>query len=317
MKQIEKTIYEWAAEFKGLVVKSERDTFVCIFEQQYLEKLKEKKFNILDTIKELELSNKVQITLSISISTEGESNYEKYKSAQAGLDIVLGRGGDQTVVRENEKYQFFGGRTQELEKRTKVKARIVSHALEELMQEAKNVMVMGHTNGDIDSMGASMGIYRLAKSLDVECYIINNSTGISLENFMESAKQEKEYQESIINKSEALSKITPETLLIIVDTHKRSYVEVPELLEETSKIAIIDHHRKSPRYFIEEAILSFHEVYASSTCELVTEILEYATKEPDLTTIEAEALYAGIMMDTKNFTFKTGVRTFKNIYKDF
>ena len=308
--QIEKTIYEWAAEFKGLVVKSERDTFVCIFEQQYLEKLKEKKFNILDTIKELELSNKVQITLSISISTEGESNYEKYKSAQAGLDIVLGRGGDQTVVRENEKYQFFGGRTQELEKRTKVKARIVSHALEELMQEAKNVMVMGHTNGDKDSMGASMGIYRLAKSLDVECYIINNSTGISLENFMESAKQEKEYQESIINKSEALSKITPKTLLIIVDTHKRSYVEVPELLEETSKIAIIDHHRKSPD-FIEEAILSFHEVYASSTCELVTEILEYATKEPDLTTIEAEALYAGIMMDTKNFTFKTGVRTFE------
>ena len=171
-------------------------------------------------------------------------------------------------------------------------------------------MVMGHTHGDIDSMGASMGIYRLAKSLDVECYIINNSTGISLENFMESAKQEKEYQESIINKSEALSKITPETLLIIVDTHKRSYVEVPELLEETSKIAIIDHHRKSPD-FIEEAILSFHEVYASSTCELVTEILEYATKEPDLTTIEAEALYAGIMMDTKNFTFKTGVRTFE------
>ena len=308
--QIEKTIYEWATEFKGLVVKAERDTFVCIFEQQYLAKLEEKKFNILDTIKELELSEKVQITLSISISTEGESNYEKYKSAQAGLDIALGRGGDQTVVRENGKYQFFGGKTQELEKRTKVKARIVSHALEELMQEAKNVMVMGHTNGDIDSMGASMGIYRLAKSIGVECYIINNSTGIGLQNFMESAKQEKEYQETIINKSEALSKITPETLLVIVDTHKRSYVEVPELLEETSKIAIIDHHRKSPD-FSEEAILSFHEVYASSACELVTEILEYATQKIELTTLEAEALYAGIMMDTKNFTFKTGVRTFE------
>ena len=308
--QIEKTIYEWATEFKGLVVKAERDTFVCIFEQQYLAKLEEKKFNILDTIKELELSEKVQITLSISISTEGESNYEKYKSAQAGLDIALGRGGDQTVVRENGKYQFFGGKTQELEKRTKVKARIVSHALEELMQEAKNVIVMGHTNGNIDSMGASMGIYRLAKSIGVECYIINNSTGIGLQNFMESAKQEKEYQETIINKSEALSKITPETLLVIVDTHKRSYVEVPELLEETSKIAIIDHHRKSPD-FIEEAILSFHEVYASSACELVTEILEYATQKIELTTLEAEALYAGIMMDTKNFTFKTGVRTFE------
>ena len=308
--QIEKTIYDWASEFQGLVVKAERDTFVCIFEQRYLAELEEKKFNILDTIKELELSDKIQITLSISVSTEGDSNYQKYKSAQAGLDIALGRGGDQTVVRENGKYQFFGGRTQELEKRTKVKARIVSHALQELMQEAKNVMIMGHTNGDIDSMGASMGLYRLAKSLNVEAYIVNNSTGISLENFMEAAKEEKEYQEVIINKAEALSKISAETLLIIVDTHKRSYVEVPELLEETGKIAIIDHHRKSPD-FIEEAILTFHEVYASSACELVTEILEYAPKEIELTTIEAEALYAGIMMDTKNFTFKTGVRTFE------
>ena len=308
--QIEKTIYDWASEFQGLVVKAERDTFVCIFEQRYLAELEEKKFNILDTIKELELSDKIQITLSISVSTEGDSNYQKYKSAQAGLDIALGRGGDQTVVRENGKYQFFGGRTQELEKRTKVKARIVSHALQELMQEAKNVMIMGHTNGDIDSMGASMGLYRLAKSLNVEAYIVNNSTGISLENFIEAAKEEKEYQEVIINKAEALSKISAETLLIIVDTHKRSYVEVPELLEETGKIAIIDHHRKSPD-FIEEAILTFHEVYASSACELVTEILEYAPKEIELTTIEAEALYAGIMMDTKNFTFKTGVRTFE------
>lgn len=308
--QIEKTIYDWATEFEGLVIKSERDTFVCIFEQKYLEQLQEKKFNILDTIKELELSNKMQITLSISISCEGESNYEKYKSAQAGLDIALGRGGDQTVVRENGKYQFFGGRTQELEKRTKVKARIVSHALQELMQESKNVIIMGHANGDIDSMGASLGLYRLAQSLNVECYIANNANSSALESFMETIKQEKEYQEIIINKAEALSKITPETLLIIVDTHKRSYVEIPELLEETSKIAIIDHHRKSPD-FIEEAMLTFHEVYASSACELVTEILEYAPEEVKLTTIEAEALYAGIMMDTKNFTFKTGVRTFE------
>ena len=229
LEQIEKTIYDWASEFQGLVVKAERDTFVCIFEQRYLAELEEKKFNILDTIKELELSDKIQITLSISVSTEGDSNYQKYKSAQAGLDIALGRGGDQTVVRENGKYQFFGGRTQELEKRTKVKARIVSHALQELMQEAKNVMIMGHTNGDIDSMGASMGLYRLAKSLNVEAYIVNNSTGISLENFMEAAKEEKEYQEVIINKAEALSKISAETLLIIVDTHKRSYCYCKEI----------------------------------------------------------------------------------------
>lgn len=171
-------------------------------------------------------------------------------------------------------------------------------------------MVMGHVNGDMDSMGASMGIYRLAKSLQREAYIVNNSTGISLESFIETAKEEKEYDEAIINKSEALSKITPETLLVIVDTHKKNYVEVPELLKETDKIVIIDHHRKSPDY-IEDAILTLHEVYASSASELVTEILEYASKEVELTTIEAESLYAGIMMDTKNFTFKTGVRTFE------
>ena len=310
LAQIEKTIYDWASTFEGLVVKSERDTFVCIFENKYLPELEEKKFNILDTIKEIELSSKMQITLSIAISNEGESNYEKYKGAQAGLDIALGRGGDQTVVRTNGKYQFFGGRAQELEKRTKVKARIVSHALEELMKESKNIMIMGHTNPDIDSVGASMGLYRLAQTLGAESYVVLNNPGVTLENFVETVKQEKEYEEVLINKAEALSKITSDTLLIIADTHKQNYVEVPELLEETSKIVVIDHHRKSPDY-IEDAILTFHEVYASSASELVTEILEYAQKEVELTTIEAEALYAGIMMDTKNFTFKTGVRTFE------
>lgn len=308
--KIEKSIYDWAATFEGLVVKSERDTFVCIFEQRYLAQLEERKFKILDAIKELELSDKIQITLSIAVSNEGESNYEKYKSAQAGLDIALGRGGDQAVVRKDGKYTFFGGRSQEVEKLTKVKARIVSHALEELISEADKIMVMGHTNGDMDSMGASMGIYRLAKTLDKEAYIIYNETGVNLQNFVETATEETEYAEAIINKTEALAKVTPDTLLVIVDTHKNNYVEVPELLEETHKIVIIDHHRKSVDY-IEDAILTFHEVYASSASELVTEILEYATKEVELTTIEAESLYAGIMMDTKNFTFKTGVRTFE------
>ncbi len=155
-----------------------------------------------------------------------------------------------------------------------------------------------------------MGLYRLAKTLGKETYIIYNMTGTNLQNFIETAKQEEEYKDIIIGKSEALSKITPDTLLIVVDTHKTSYVEVPELLSETNKIVIIDHHRKSPDC-IENAILTFHEVYASSASELVTEILEYATKGLELTTIEAESLYAGIMMDTKNFTFKTGVRTFE------
>ena len=308
--QIEKNLYDWIAEYKGLIIKSERDTFVLIVEQKYLEKLEEEKFNILDKIKEISMPGKIQSTLSIAITSEGDSNYEKYKSAQSMIDIALGRGGDQAIVRKNGKYVFFGGRTQELEKRTKVKARIVSHALEELMEEATNVMVMGHANSDIDAMGASFGIYRLAKTIGKEVYIVNESAGSGLENFLNSAKEDDEYKHSIIGKDEAIQKISQETLLVVVDTHKTSYVEVPELLEKTNKIAIIDHHRRSTD-FIENAILTFHEVYASSACELVTELIEYSENDINLTQIETEGLYAGIMMDTKNFTFKTGVRTFE------
>ncbi len=308
--KIEKTLYDWQATFKGLVLKQERDNFVCIFEQKYLEEIKEKKFSILDSIKELEVPGRIQSTLSIAISNEGESNYEKYKSAKAAMDIALGRGGDQAVVREDGKYLFFGGRAQEVEKRTKVKARIVAHALEELICEAKDVLIMGHTNGDIDCMGASLGVYRIAKSLEKESYIVNETSGISLDNFIQEAKSHKEYQDIIINKNEALSKISQDTLLIIVDTHKKTYVEVPELLEKTNKIVVIDHHRRSTD-FIENATLTFQEVYASSASELVTELIEYSEKIHKLSEIEVEGLYAGIMMDTKNFTFKTGVRTFE------
>ena len=307
--KIEKNIYDWAMESNGVVIKSERDTFVYIFEQRYLEKVKENKFQILDTIKEIKLGGGLQITLSISISNEGSTEYEKYKSALAGMDIALGRGGDQAVIRENEKYTFFGGRAQEIEKRTKVKARIVAHALEELIMQAKDVLIMGHTNGDIDSVGSSLGIYRLVKSLGKEAKIVNETSGLSIDQFMESVKKDED-EDVFIDKQQALDEISQETLLIIVDTHKRSYVEAPELLEKTNKIVIIDHHRRSTD-FIDNAILTFHEVYASSAAELVTELLQYVENPVQLETVEIEGLYAGIMMDTKNFTFKTGVRTFE------
>ena len=308
--QIEKSLYDWATEFEGLIIKSERDTFVIVLEQKYIAKLEEEKFHILDQIKEISIPGKLQSTLSIAISQEGNSNYEKYKSAQAIIDIALGRGGDQAIIRKNGKYIFFGGRAQEVEKRTKVKARIVAHALEELIQESENVIIMGHTNSDIDAMGASLGIYRLAKINGKEAYIVNETAGASLEDFIKTAKEEEEYENAIIGKEEALSKITEETLLVVVDTHKTTYVEVPELLEKTNKIVIIDHHRRSTD-FIENAILTFHEVYASSACELVTELIEYSENDITLSQTEIEGLYAGIMMDTKNFTFKTGVRTFE------
>ena len=310
MAQIEKNIYDWASEYGGLAIKTDRDTFVCIFEKKYINKIEENKFDILDKVKEIKVPERIQTTLSIAIAAEDGTNYEKYKAAQAAIDIALGRGGDQAIIKTNGKYMFFGGRTQELEKRTKVKARIVAHALEELISQAENVMIMGHTNGDMDSVGSGFGIYRLAKTLGKDAYIVNETHGISIANFLEEAKKEEEYKQSIINKEESLLKITPNTLLVIVDTHKQTYVEVPELLEKTSKIVVIDHHRRSTDY-VKNAILTFHEVYASSAAELVTELLEYAEANVELKKIEIEGLYAGIMMDTKNFTFKTGVRTFE------
>ena len=310
MAKIEKSLYDWVAGFKGLMLKAERETFVCIFEKQYVREIEDRKFDILDAIKELQPSDKMQFTLSIAISNDGTNNLEKYKTAQAALDIVLGRGGDQAVIHEGDKYNFFGGRTQELEKRTKVKARIISHALEGLIQESSKVMIMGHSNSDMDCMGSSMGIYRLVKNLGKESNIVLNVNGNNLSSFLKELEEDTQYKDVIIEPQEAISKIDDDTLLVVVDTNKKNYVESFDLLKKAKKIVVIDHHRRSPDY-IENAMLTFHEVYASSTAELVTELVEYAQSEVKLESVEAEALYAGIMMDTKNFTFKTGVRTFE------
>ena len=310
MAEIEKKLYEWASQYKGLILKSERDTFVCVFEKQYIKEIEDKKFEILDTIKELQPSDKMQFTLSIAISNEGNSNFEKYKAAQAALDIVLGRGGDQAVIHENDRYTFFGGRTQELEKRTKVKARIISHALEGLIKEASKVYIMGHSTPDMDCVGASMGIYRLVKTLEKEAQIVITPKGDNLNAFLKELEEDEQYDNLLISPQDAMSDLDEDTLLVVVDTNKKNYVDSQELLSKAKKIVVVDHHRRSPDY-IESATLTFHEVYASSASELVTELVEYATSEPELTSLEAEALYAGIMMDTKTFTFKTGVRTFE------
>jgi len=308
--EIEKVIYDWAASSGGIVVKNDRNTFVYVFEYKYLKEIKENKFDILDQIKEINVEAGIQLTLSIAISIDGDTNYDKYKTALESMDIVLGRGGDQAVVKENGKYIFFGGRTEEVEKRTKVKARTVAHALENLIKESDNILIMGHSNGDIDSMGSSLGIYRLAKTLEKETNIVNNTYGMTLSKFIEELEKDDEYKDVIIGKNEALNKATNKTLLIVTDTHKQNYVEVPELLGKVGQIVVIDHHRRSTDY-IENATLTFQEVYASSAAELVTEILQYTDVKIKLKPIEVEGLYGGIMVDTKNFTFKTGVRTFE------
>lgn len=308
--EIDKKMYDWASLTNGVLIKSDRDRYVYLFEQRYLETLKEDKFSILDKIKEIDKKEKVQFTLSIAVSNEGLTDKQKYESAQGAMDVVLGRGGDQAVIRENEIYKFFGGRAEEVEKRTKVKARVVAHALENLIKESKKVMIMGHNNPDMDSIGSCMGIYRLAKTLDTNAYIVSSEDVPALKAFNRELDKDSEYEDVIINKEVAMENVDEDTLLVVVDTHKVNYVDAPELLKEVKKIVIVDHHRRSADY-IENATLMFQEVYASSAAELVTELLQYAETKINLKTIEAESLYAGIMMDTKNFTFKTGVRTFE------
>jgi len=307
---IEKEIIDWITGIGGLVVKTERDSFIIIFEQRYLADFEKDRFSILDSIKKIKTSNDIQITLSIAVTNEGSTNYEKYKNALSGMEIVLGRGGDQAVVRKDGKYAFFGGTSLEIEKRTKVKARTVAQSISKIIKESDNVFIMGHTNIDIDSFGSALGVLKLAKTSGINGYIVSEPKGKNLGKFYDEVKESDEYKELIITKGDAEELITDDSVLFVVDTHKTSYVEFPELLEKFDKIVVIDHHRKSPEA-IENPLLSFHEVYASSAAELVTEIIQYYPDPVELNLIEAEGLYGGIMVDTKDFTFKTGVRTFE------
>ena len=308
LARIDKVIYDWAEKTNGLILKTSNDNFIYFFEQRHLPELEKNKFPILDEVKGVDSS--IPITLSIAISNEGDNIYEKYKSAAKSLDIVLGRGGDQVVIRKDGKYRFFGGNTLEVEKRTKVKARTIASSISDMMQESDNIFIMGHKNIDIDAIGSAMGMNRLAKALGKKAYIVSEPVGNSFDKYLDEIGKVEEYKDLIIPLTSALEKVTNNSLLIIVDTHKTTYVEFPELLAKISKKIIIDHHRKVTDY-IEDANISFHEVYASSAAELVTEILQYAKVPIELTLLEAEGLYGGIMVDTKDFTFKTGVRTFE------
>jgi len=310
ISNVEKIMFDWAKETGGIMVKTERDRFLYIFEQQYLSAIEKDRVSVLDKVKSATENSTISVTLSIAISTEGENNVDKYYSALDGMEIVLGRGGDQAVIRKDGKYKFYGGNTIEQEKRTKVKARTVAGSIANVIKEASNVFIMGHSNIDIDAMGSGLGMYRLAKTLGKDAYIVSEPKGKSLGKFIEVLRAEEEYENVIINFDEAEELINEKSLLIIVDTHKSNYVEFPELLEKIEKKIVIDHHRKAPDA-ITDVVVSFHEVYASSAAELVTEIIHYATDGVKLTVLEAESLYGGIMVDTKDFTFKTGVRTFE------
>lgn len=305
---VEKQLREWFAFTGGIFTKLDRNRFLIVFEKKFIKAFTDSKFEILDSIKEITYSNKIPVTLSIGLIADDGTKAEKFQNAMAAIDIALGRGGDQAVIKQNNKYEFFGGKSKEIEKRTRVKARVVAQALQELIQESKNVIIMGHKNMDADALGASIGIYRIAKTLNKDAHIVFNNGGIAIDGLFK--RLGKAYDDVFLPTETILSKITDKTLLVVVDTHKKDFVEAPELLEKVNKIVLIDHHRKSTEA-IEDATLTFHEVYASSTCELVTEILQYIEEKFELPVVEAECLYAGILTDTKDFMYKTGVRTFE------
>lgn len=310
LAEIEKKVVHWMSFTNGIIKKYERDKYLFLFEYKYMKEFEDKKFEILDTVKEINVGNKIPVTLSLGFGLNGRTPSENLHSAAAAIDVALGRGGDQVVIKNGDSFSFFGGKTRELEKRTKVKARVIACALRELIDQVPAVFIMGHENADIDSLGASLGLYRVVKSRGKDAFIILNRVNPTIENLVMKIQKSADYENLFISRSEALDMVNKKTLLIIVDTHRPSFTEIPELIGSAGQVVIIDHHRRGADY-IQDTVLTYQETYASSTSELVTEILQYIDEKLKLKPIEAEALFAGIVVDTKNFTFKTGVRTFE------
>jgi len=306
---IEETLNLWAQEVNGIIKKYEKDKFMFYFSNSGLNIFLENRFEILEKIKSIAVGNRLSPTLSIGVGCDGENMLQNETYAYNALDMALGRGGDQAIVKNNEKFIFFGGKTQETEKRTKVKARVVAEAIKQLLNENDEILIMGHRYADCDAFGAAIGMYKAIKAYGKNCKIVmetyNNTVAKMLDEF-----SDVEYEDLIINKAYANELVSKRTLIFVLDTHVTTMVEEPNLLEVTKKIVIIDHHRRNAD-FIQNPMISYHEPYASSTSELVTEIIQYMDDKIKLSKNEAEALYSGIYMDTKQFTFKTGVRTFE------
>lgn len=308
--EIEKVINSYSQNLNAMSKKYDSNKYVLSVQNKYIQKEMEKKFDVLDNIREIDIGNKLTVTLSIGIGRGGKNPIENQKFAASAKDLALGRGGDQAVVKNGEKLSFYGGKTKEVEKRTKVRARVIAHALLDLINESSAVLIMGHVNMDIDCLGAAVGIYSTVNSLNKQCNIVLDEVNNSIKIIMEKLKNEKDYNNAFISTIDAIDKLDEDTLLILVDVHSKGYVEDIRLVERAKKTVIIDHHRKSSN-FVEGTLLSYIEPYASSTSEMVTEMIQYMSDKPQLKILEAEALLAGICVDTKNFYFKTGVRTFE------
>ena len=310
LSDINRRLKEWVDPAKGMFLRYSRDRFLFLFEEQYLQHFKEDKFSVLDSVREVLGANNVPATLSIGIGQDGETLEELAQYASQSIDMALSRGGDQVVIKNHHNFEFYGGRAKELEKRTKVKSRVMANALGSLIADSSKLFVMGHTVPDLDAFGACVGVCAIARKLGVPYYIIKEPSATPADSMITKMASIPEYQRTMIPEQDALLGADSGSLLVVVDTNRPEQVQSGALLEACSRVAVIDHHRRAASY-IANAALNFHEPYASSACELVAELMQYLMEPGEFLRSEAEALMAGIMLDTKNFTMRTGGRTFE------
>ncbi|WNF37164.1 DHH family phosphoesterase [Bacillaceae bacterium IKA-2] len=312
MGHVTSALNKWSKEYGVFLRRTSSDRFIAIFSQEVLERLEETRFDLLDEVREATRREKTPITLSIGLGSGQGTFQELGVLAQSSLDLALGRGGDQVAIKQNKgKVRFYGGKSNAVEKRTRVRARVISHAIRDFILESDRVMIMGHKNPDMDAIGSAIGVLKLAELSGKEGYIVLDPNNISKDvtKLMEEVKKHDSLWTHFIGPDEALEEVTANTLLVVVDTHKPSLVIEPRLLNKIHRVIVLDHHRRGEE-FIDEAVLVYMEPYASSTAELVTELLEYQPKHSKLDMLEATALLAGIIVDTKSFAIRTGSRTF-------
>lgn len=308
---IERKVNKYFASIDGIVRKMEKDKFFFVLRKQSLKLLQENRFDLLEDVKTVNIGNEMSVTLSIGIGVGGLSYSQNYEYARTSIDLALGRGGDQAVVKAKEGVTYYGGKSQRVEKNTRVKARVKAHALKEIVSAKDKVIVMGHRMTDVDSFGAAVGIYRIAKALGRSAHIVINDVNSSIKPLVDHFVEHEEGEEQIlVNSAQAVELAGANTCLVVVDVNKPSITECPELLKMCRSIVVLDHHRQSEE-IIENATLSYVETYASSACEMVTEVIQYIESGLKLKSAEADCLYGGIVIDTNNFTSKAGVRTFE------
>ncbi|WP_018754183.1 DHH family phosphoesterase [Paenibacillus terrigena] len=310
LSRVTNHITEWAHDHQIYMKRLTSDRYLILLDHEMLKEIEMTRFVILDEVRELTVDNKLPLTLSIGIAAGIDNIIELGQLAQSSLDIALGRGGDQVAVREGQRLSFYGGKSNAVEKRTRVRVRVIAHALRDFMQASDKVIIMGHRMPDMDSVGAAIGLLKAAQALNVEAYIVLEGVNPSIDRMISYIKQNDALWEQFITPEQAVQKMTANTLAIVVDTHKASMVKEPRLLQLTNRVVVIDHHRRGEE-FLQDAVLIYMEPYASSTCELVTELLQYIHDRIIFQPLEATVLLAGITVDTKNFSMRTGSRTFE------